>query len=164
MNPQFAASGVKLGLNLFSAAQQAKAAKKQYAAEKEWQEYRNRLVDLSTSLSYNDVTTNELLSSSSFMAQSLQIQSDKLDATGAFETSAAAAGVAGNSVNRGLRNIIGNAAQRDLERQQSFDASLLNFRQQREQIAMTNKTSKDYSYIPKPKSSTFFINAVANSL
>lgn len=151
-------------LNLGSAAMSYKADKAQAAAQRAWQAYSNKMVDLSATVSQNAITTNELLAADAFTNQAFQLRTDTIFSRAQAEVSAAAAGVKGRSVNLSVRQVLRNSAAREAERQENFRTTMLGFDQQRKQVAMSAAMQKDYSYIPKPKAASYFLSAVSNSV
>lgn len=150
------------GLNALSAINQYGADKAKAKAQQAWQDYSNRMVDLSATVSQNAITTNELLSADAFTNQAMQIQRGGMLAEAQAKVSAAAAGVKGNSVNRGVTHVLANAASREAERQEQFRVAQLGFTQQRTQVAMSAAMQKDYSYIPKPQAASYFLSAASS--
>lgn len=151
------------GMNMLQGMMNYNADKAQAKAQRAWQKYSNKMVDLSNSVNQNAINTNELLAADSFAAQAVQLQTDTALTTAKAETIAAAAGVKGRSVDRTLHQIMNNSAQREAERQEAFRVSKLGFEQQRQQMAMSAAMQKDYSYIPKPKAASYLLGAAMNS-
>lgn len=147
-------------LNLLSANMSYSGAKAQAKAQRAWQEYSNRMTDLSHSVAQNAITTNEILASDALASQAVQLKKDSLQIQGAAKVNAAAAGVKGKSVSRQMRLIVGNAAARESERQLAFRNMMMSFDQQRLNTSMSAAMQKDYSYIPKPKYASYFLSAV----
>jgi hypothetical protein len=151
------------GLNLLGAANSYAADKAQSKAQRAWQAYTNKMVDLSATVSQNAITTNELLAHDAFANQAFQLRKDTILTRAKVEASAAGAGVKGRSVNLAMRQVLGNAASREAERQENFRVTELGFDQQRMQVAMSAAMQKDYSYIPKPNAASYFLSAAANT-
>lgn len=151
-------------MNFASAGSKYKAAKQQYKAEKAFQDYRNTMTRLSDAQSQNAITTNETMSNAAFARQAIQLDKATIGTTGKVAVSAAAAGVRGRSVNQVLIQVQRNSAQQERERQIALESSWLSFDQQRKNSAMSAAMSIDYSYIPKPKASSFYMDAAMNSM
>lgn len=154
---------VSAGLNLLSASSQYAGDKAQYKAQKAWQQYTNKMVDLSATVSQNAITANQLLAGDAFVNQAFQLRADTIFTRAKVEASAAAAGVKGKSVNRSIRQVLSNSASREAERQESFRTTMLGFDQQRMQVELNKVMQKDYSYIPKPKAASYFLGAAMNT-
>jgi hypothetical protein len=157
------AIAANVGMNMLSAGQSYKADKAQYKASKAWQAYSNTMVRLSDAVNQNAITTNTLMAGDAFAEQALQIKRGSTMASAQVEVGAAAAGVKGRSVNQAMFDVQRNAAAREYERQQGFKNTMLAFDQQRLQSAMSAEMQQDYSYIPKPKAASYFLNAAAKS-
>lgn len=140
------------------------ADKAQYTAQKKWQEYQNKMKDLSATVSQNALTTNELLAADAFLNQAFQLRKDSIFARAKVEVNAAAAGVKGKSVNRVMREIIGNSAARESERQEAFRVSMQGINQQRRQIEYDAAFAHDYSYIPKPNAASYYLAATQKTI
>ena len=151
-------------LNMLSAGQQAKADKAQANAQRAWQAYSNKMIDLSATVSQNAITTNQILASNALSNQAFELRRESIFTRARVEASAAAAGVKGRSVNLSIRQVMGNSARREVERQEDFRTTMLGFEQQRMGVAMQAAMQKDYSYIPQPKSSSYYLGAIMNTL
>ena len=151
------------GLNLLSAANSYAADKAQSKAQRAWQAYTNKMVDLSATVSQNAITSNELLAQDAFVNQAFQLRQDSIFTRAKVEASAASAGVKGNSVNKSISQVLRNSAAREAERQEGFRVTMLGFDQQRMQVSMQAAMQKDYSYIPKPNAASYFLSAAAST-
>jgi hypothetical protein len=146
-------------LEFIKAGMQYKADKAEYKAKKAWQDYRNTMTNLSNAVSQNAITSNEILSNAAFARQAMQLQKATMATEGSVVSSAAAAGVKGKSVNQVVLSVQRSSAEQERERQIQLETSWMSFDQQRTNSAMSAALQQDYSYIPKPKASTYFINA-----
>lgn len=151
-------------LNIAQAGLDYGADSAQSKAQRAWQEYSNKMTDLSASVSQNAVTTNQILAEDALTAQGLEIQSGGILTRAKLEAAAAGAGVKGKSINRGIRKAIGTASAREFERQERIKATLLAFEQQRKGIAISAAAQKDYSYIPRPKSAMYYLGALTKTV
>jgi len=151
------------GLNLLGAASSYAADKAQSKAQRAWQAYTNKMVDLSATVSQNAITSNELLNADAFTNQAFQLKQDSILTTAKAQASAASAGVKGRSVNLSIRNVLRNSAAREAERQEAFRVSQLGFDQQRMQVSLSAAMQKDYSYIPKPNAASYFLSALSKT-
>lgn len=147
------------GLNFAQGLLSYNADKAQAKAKLAWQAYSNKMLELSATQSQNAITQNTLFAEDAFANQAFQLKQDSIFTRAKVEASAAAAGVKGRSVNLAVRQVIGNAAMRESERQEAFKAAALGFDQQRKQVAMSAAMQKDYSYIPKPQAASYFLGA-----
>ena len=138
---------------------QYKADKAEYKAKKAWQDYRNTMTNLSNAVSQNAITSNEILSNAAFARQAMQLQKATMATEGSVVSSAAAAGVKGKSVNQVVLSVQRSSAEQERERQIQLETSWMASDQQRVNSAMSAAMQQDYTYIPKPKASTYFINA-----
>lgn len=150
------------GMSLLSANQQYKGDKAQAKASQAWQEYSNKMLDLSAGVSQSAITTNQLLAADALTNQGFQLETESIFTRARAEASAAAAGVKGRSVNLSIREVIGNGARREAERQESFRTTMLGFEQQRLGVQMQAAMQKDYSYIPKPKAASYYLAAASS--
>lgn len=145
--------------NALSAASQYSADKAESKVRRAWQTYRNTMTRLSDAVSQNAITSNELLSNAAFARQAMQLQKATMATEGSAESSAAAAGVRGKSVNQVVLSIQRSSAEQERERQIQLETSWMASDQQRLNSAMSAAMQQDYSYIPKPKASTYFLGA-----
>jgi hypothetical protein len=152
------------GMNWLSAAMQYNADKKEYKAKKAWQNYSNTMVQLSAGVQQDAITTNQIFAMDALTQQGFQAQQDTLDTAGKTEVASAAAGVKGKSVNLSMRDVLRKAGMREAERQDSFQKTMLDFRNQRTNVAMAAAMQKDYSYIPKPNAASYFLQAAQKNL
>ena len=132
-------------------------------AQRQWQTYSNAMKDLSATQSQNAVTSNQLLLSDSFASRAFQLKKESLFTQGRVEVSAAAAGVKGKSVNRTMREVLGNFAGREADRQEAFRVGLMGMDQQRREIQVSAAMSQDYSYIPKPNAASYYLGAAVQT-
>ncbi len=151
---------VQKGLNLFGQANlNYKADKAEAKANQKWQAYRNTMTNLSGAMQQNSITINERLSEFAFASQAISDKRANLLTVGASEAAAAAAGVKGNSVNRVMFDINRNAAIKDRQRQINLQNARLAFDESRRASAMSTKMQMDFSYIPKPKAASYYLDA-----
>lgn len=150
-------------LDLIGGAMQYEADKAQAKAARAWQAYSNKMVDLSNSVSQNALTRNQMMTADAFTNQAVQLRTDSMFTQSQIEVSAAAAGVKGGSVTRVLRQSLRDSVMRENERQEQFQNAMLGIEQQRLNATMSAAMQKDYSYIPKPKFASYFLNAVSKN-
>ena len=132
-------------------------------AQKAWQAYTNKMVEFSHGQTQNSITTNELLASDALTNQAFQLRKESMFIRGQVEVSAATAGVKGRSVNLAIRQVVGNSAARESERQEAFRTTMLGVDQKRKSAAMNAAMQKDNSYIPKPKAASYYLGAVSKT-
>lgn len=151
-------------LDLLGANMQYQADKAASKAKRAWQAYSNKMLDLSATVSQNNITTNQLLAADALTNQGFELKTDSIFTRAKVEASAAAAGVKGRSVNLAVRQVVRNSAAREAERQESFRTTMLGFDQQRMEVELSKTMQKDYSYIPKPKFASYFLSAVSKNV
>lgn len=152
------------GLNFLSANESYKADKAQAKAQRAWQAYSNTMTRLSDAVNQNSITTNQLMAQDTFASQALELRKESFITQAKVETAAASAGVKGRSVTQTMFGVQRNAAQRESERAIQFQNTMLGFDAQRQNSTMTAAMNMDYSYIPKPKAATYFLNAASKSI
>lgn len=145
--------------NMLSAGAKYGADKAEYKAKKAWQAYRNTMTNLSNAVSQNAITSNEILSNAAFARQAMHLQKATMATEGSVEASAAAAGVKGKSVNQVVLSVQRSSAEQERERQIQLETSWMASDQQRVNSAMSAAMQQDYTYLPKPKASTYFLEA-----
>lgn len=153
-----------LGLNFLSAETNKMVDETAAKAGRLVQQFNNTMVRLSDANNQNAITTNQMLSNEAFADQALMIRKGGLIAAAKTETMAAAAGVKGRSVNQAMFDVQRNAAQRDYQRQVAQKNQNLAFDQQRVNSALGAEMNQDYSYIPKPRAASYYLQAGVNSL
>lgn len=153
-----------LGLNFISAESQKMADKHAFKAQTLVREYNNTMVRLSDAQNQNAITTNQLLASQAFADEAIQIKRGSLITQAKTEVSAAAAGVKGRSVNQAMFAVMRNASEREYQRQVNMASANLAFDQQRRGSAMGAQMQQDFSYIPKPRSASYYLGAASNVL
>lgn len=158
------AFAAQTAMNFIGAEASYQADKAQWKAQTAWKKYQNTMVNLSNAINQNAITTNEVLAQKAFADQALKIKQGGIITQARVEVAAAAAGVKGRTVNQAMFDVQRNAANRERERQDSFVAANLAFDQQRLQSSMSAAMQQDYTYLPKPKSATYYLNAAMNSL
>lgn len=133
------------------------ADKEQSKAQRVWQQYSNTMTDLSDAMMQNAITQNEIfaMEASTDLAQDIQI--DVLQAEGAAEVAAAAAGVKGVSVRQVQFDIHRTASIAEGRRTRSLANQFLSFDQQRATSVMTAEMKKSHSFIPKPSASSYLL-------
>lgn len=154
---------ISAGLNLLGAGFQFLGAKREAATRRAWQEYNNKLTYLSNAMNQNAITENEILAQQAAADQALINKRGSIQAEGATEVSAAAAGVAGNSVNQALVDVARTSAMVESRRQIQYNNALLAFDQQRKQSSFSAFMQQDRSVIPEPNIGTALLGALSKS-
>lgn len=150
--------------NLASSIGQFYAQDTQTGAQKAWQAYNNTMARMSGAMNQNAITTNEVLATNSLANQGIQLQQkDTLDAAQA-EVSAAAAGVAGNSVTQTINSIHAQASELEKQRETSLTGTYLNADQQSRNNSMQVIDRQNNSFIPQPRIGTFLLGAGLHNL
>lgn len=127
------------------------------------QAYNNKMKQLSATLSQNSITRNQLRANDALTAQGMSLKRDSIFMKARVEVSAASAGVKGNSVNRTLRETIGDAAAREVDRQEAWKETQMDIDSERYGIEVSTAMGQDYSYIPKPNTASYYLSAAANT-
>lgn len=151
---------VGAGVAAYSSANAASANSK---AGRAMQAYNNKMKDLSATLSQNSVTRNQLRAVDALSTNAVNLKKDSIFMRARVEVSAAAAGVKGNSVNRTLRETIGDAASREVDRQEAFRETMMDIESERYGIQVSAAMQQDYSYIPKPNTASYYLSAAAST-
>lgn len=152
-----------LGLNIIGGIMDYNADMKAAKAKRAWQAYSNTMVSLSNALSQNVITDNTIMAEAQSAQAAIDIKRNNLLASASTEVQAAAAGTAGNSVERSMTMLNRNAAEAERNRQIQRENLLMGFDQQRVNSGLQAAMQKDYSYIPKPSFGQYMFKAFANS-
>lgn len=114
-------------------------------AKRAYQEYTNTMVNFSNAASQDAITMNEIMYNVASTDKAKTIQEGGMAAEASLEASAAAAGVAGNSVEVAKSHVEGNAALAEFTRQRDYKFAMFGFDTQRKSAALSAATSKDLS-------------------
>lgn len=114
------------------------------------QDYNNKMVSLANAQNQNALVTNQNLAVERSLAQQFEISRSEYVTLGKVETSAAASGTEGRSVNQTLYQVQRSADEAESRRMADLDAQLAQIRQQSLNSAMQANQQIDQSYIPQP--------------
>ena len=154
----------QMGVQIGQFAGAFSAARSQTKMQRNYQEFRNRLSELSSAQSLNNVTQNEIAArdASILSGEALQIQA--LVERGKANVAAGAAGVTGNSVSLVMRDLKQSAVRANKSR---LDGLMDQYRaagSQRRQINVGRVLDQDTSHIPKPSTAAGLLGLGTNLL
>ena len=139
---------------------QAAAAK----AQAQYQAWRNAMAKISDAQTQNAITDNTVSQIQQSARQAMGIQRTGMEAQGASEVQAAAAGVTGRSVAATERNLERQTMHAEEGRRQTLQDMFANERIQRANSAMQATLGQSYSYIPQPSSASSMLGLGADIL
>lgn len=152
------------GLNFLSAGLNYQADKAKAKAQKKWQAYTNAMTNISNAMNQSAISQNESMAVEQSLMEAVNIQRGGILTEAKAEVQAAAAGVAGRSVNQTILDIQSNAAAKERARQINLENTLSGYAQQRTQSAFQAQLNQDYSFIAKPSASTALFGAAMDSM
>lgn len=123
-------------------------------AQEKWQAYRNAMARIGDAQNQNAITTNTISQIQQSAREAIGIQRAGIEQSGANEVAAAASGTTGRSVRAVGLNLDRAQLRAEATRQQSLQDMFANEKAQRMNSSMAAAMAQDYSYIPKPSSST----------
>lgn len=132
--------------------------------ERAWQEYNNTMARLTGAMNQNVITNNEVLASQALATQGIQLQQQETLTASKGEVSAAAAGVAGRSVDQTIMNIHANAANVERQREIQLNGVYLNADQAQINNDLSVIGHQDNSFIAKPSLGTTLLGAGLQNL
>lgn len=159
-----AASFLSAGLNFLQAESQYESDKAMAKAKQQWQQYSNTMLRLQDSFNQNTITSDRILTKDYFDEQAKQIQDSYLQTSASVENSAAAAGVAGNSVVQVLQQSAVSAAQAEVNRQKQLTTAMQSLDNQSAMSHMSANMQQDYTPIKTPSRASYYIGALSKSL
>ena len=125
-------------------------AKQQHKSALENQRHRNAILDINTMMQLNDLELQEIDVRNMSRDASKSIQLQRLQQEGVSEVSAAAAGVAGGSVDAVMRGIKRNSMLSQARRIEDTSTSYRKLGKQRQNININRILSEDRTVIPGP--------------
>lgn len=128
------------------------------------QDYRNTMQNLSAARAKDAVTTNEIRTRDASIQADQLIQRTAMKDQGRQEVDAAAAGVAGNSVEMAARDLKASAGRASYAQRRQANQQLAELGEQRKTIAISAITGKDIQVIPKPSIGSMLLGAGTNLL
>lgn len=148
-----------LSMGMGSSANEAAA-----KAQAKYQAWRNAMAQISNAQTQNAITDNTVAQIQQSARQAMGIQRTGMEAQGASEVQAAAAGVTGRSVAATERNLERQTMHAEEGRRQTLQDMFANERIQRMNSAMQATLGQSYSYIPQPSSASSLLGFGAGAL
>ncbi len=128
------------------------------------QDYQNTMSSLSAAQSLNTVNLNEIQQRDASVRASEQLQVAAMEQEGSNAVAAAAAGVAGNSVDSVARHLRGSAARANHARLTQLKSMYQASGQERKNILVAKAYNKDVSVIPRPSAASAILGVGASML
>lgn len=133
-------------------------ARQKAKSDKQWQDWRNKIVRLSNAKNQNSITTNtQLALQRAALTQEAIRKSERLTYA-STEVQAAATGTIGRSVNQTMAQVNRNAADARTRASMDLDQQLLGFQAQRESSNLQTVQQTEYSPIPMPTGASQLLN------
>lgn len=154
---------MQLGMSAAAGYMNYQDEKAQYKAQKQMQDYRNKMTNLANAINQNAITTNTTLAIQQSAINAGRMQTEALGIEGAVTASAAAAGVKGRSVNAIMLDAERRAGLKEKDRADQLQQFFLQTDQQRVSSSMSATMNQDLSYIPKPSLARSMIKSMAGS-
>lgn len=134
----------------------------QAKAQKRIRAYRNKMANISNAINQNAITTNTTLTIQQSARQAALMRTEDIKVLGSNRVAAAAAGVKGNSVNATLIDAQKDRGMLEQMRREDLQTFFDQTTQQRLGSALSAVNNQDLSYIPKPRLSSYLLNAAAS--
>ncbi len=131
---------------------------RQAKADKAWQAYNNKLVNLQNAQNQNNITVNENMAVERNVRERFQISQSEYKTTGEAVAAAGALGAEGNSVDLVLKDISRNAGRAMAASQNDFEYSMLSYSKQKEASSFQTAMQYDYTQIPSPNIATSLLS------
>jgi len=128
------------------------------------QDYRNTMQALSAARSYNAVTVNEVRTRDQLVQNDQFLQKTAMKDQAAATVAAAAAGVAGNSVDMAMRDLQASAGRASWAQRRQANQALSEMGAQRTSIAIAQISNKDIQVIPKPSVGSLLLGTATSML
>lgn len=154
----------QMGLSLAGSWGQWKTASIQADLQGKIQEYRNTMSKLSAARALNATTVNEVRTRDAGMEADDLIQRTAMKDQARLEVEAAAAGVAGNSVEMAARDLKASAGRASFAQRRQTKQQLAELDESRTSIAIAAITNQDVQVIPKPSVGSLLLGAGTNLL
>lgn len=149
-------SAIKAGFGFLAASRDAKASRA-------WETYNNRMAGIQAGSSNNAITENVAKNREAHAQNKVLLQVSRMKATAKVKAGAAAAGVAGGSVDATLFDVGRNAGHRTAQETDRFEQSLLVTDMQRKNVSMQRSMALK-PLTPKPSLLGALSNATADIL
>jgi len=154
----------QMGLSLVSSWGQWKTASIQADLQSTIQDYRNTMSRLSAARAQNANTVNEVRTKDASIEADSLIQRTAMKDQARLEVEAAAAGVAGNSVEMVARDLKASAGRASYAQRRQTHQQLAEISSNRTSIAIAAITNEDVQVIPKPSVGSMLLGAGPNLL
>ena len=154
----------QMGLSFTQGLTDFMQAKEQARYAEAVQKYRNTMSALSASRSYNAVTVNEIRAQDALTENDALIQRTAIKDQAAAKLAAAAAGVAGGSVDLAMRDLKASAGRASWAQRRQYNQQLAEMGDQRESIAIAKIANQDISVIPKPDIGSMMLGTATKML
>lgn len=154
----------QMGMSLVSSWGQYATSKIQSDLQSKIQDYRNTMTRLSAARSTNAVTVNQVRVRDAAVEADQIIQKQAMQDQARQEVDAAAAGVAGNSVEMAARDLKASAGRASYAQQRQVTQQQAELREQKTSIAISAITNQDVQVIPTPSVGSMLLGATTNLL
>jgi hypothetical protein len=155
---------MRMGTQTIGALSSFSISKTQHSMEVSARAHRETMSALSAGIQQNAITVAEINTQDSAVRLSSAIQSQSIKDRGAAAVSAAAAGVAGGSVEATMRGLRRSALNAQSARMRNLDSSLQASAQDRKNIELAQIMGKDISILPAPSSGAALLGLGASLL
>lgn len=154
----------RIGVSLLGMGAGNSGAEASAKAQAKYQAWRNAMAQISNAHTQNAITDNTVSQIQQSARQAMGIQRTGMEAQGASEVQAAAAGVTGRSVAATERNLERQTMHAEEGRRQTLQDVFANERVQRMNSAMQATLGQSYSYVPQPSSASSMLGLGAGVL
>jgi len=154
----------QMGMSLTSSWGQYATANIQADLQSKIQDYRNTMTRLSAARSENAVTVNQVRVRDAAVAADQMIQKQAMQDQARQEVDAAAAGVAGNSVEMAVRDLKASAGRASYAQKRQANQQQAELREQKTSIAISAITNQDVQVIPRPSVGSMLLGATTSLL
>jgi hypothetical protein len=154
----------QMGMSLVDSWGDYQMTKIQTEAQEKIQAYRNTMNMLSAARSQNAITTNQVRVRDAAKRAEEVIQRTALIDQSKAEVNAAAAGVAGNSVEMTMRDLRASAGRASYAQRRAAFTQMADMSEQKTSVAIAAITNTDVQVIPKPSAGMALLGAGTNLL
>lgn len=154
---------VQGGINLLSDSYSYATASASYKNQKKFQEYSNKMTNISNALNQNAITANVLQAQRQGARQSGQIKQQGNAFMGQVNVQAAATGTVGQSVNQTRMAVAQAQANAQFDVDESLNNAYISAYYQRIQSAQSAAMQQDYSVISEPNALAYLHRGLANT-
>lgn len=154
----------QMGLSLVQGLGQYQSASIQAKLQQRIIDYRNTMSRISAARSLNAVTVNEARTRDTAVQSDVMIQQQAIQDQSRQVVDAAAAGVAGNSVDMIAKDLRASAGMAGFAQKRKLHQQMAEMGAQRQSIAIGAITNEDVQVVPKPSIGAMLLGAGANLL